>query len=351
MTTWIVVLVTLSICLFIVASPWLNQHVADEQDKVVVMNVSNQHLKRLDIVCCGFGDRVKELVQHASPYHTLVVNMGRCGPNITNIWNHFFPSMPTYEGQPNTCDVKPNPGVPSAGRWLAGLNESDEMIVKCKKEHYNHKYGRIMTQDYRRVIRDKNAEGLISELYSSLNPSMRQRMSEIIGMNETDVVTWHIRYGNMRTESDYKYDRDYARKNRNDVYGNQEALLLTLNRTLHEITRIARNPRKIVVVGDTPWVLQMVETLGFDGIVTTYKTQNYRRAGHPMVFNKMRYNNGGSRCDIKMLEGTLVDMMVLGYGRILFASNPSSFLILPAMKVIQDGGRFYMWSGKKFIEY
>lgn len=287
-------------------------------------HVERRPVHRLDVTCCGYGDRLKVIAKHIDSSHTLAINWGPCGDVTDNVWAYMFDNMPVYE------DVDCKDGSVTTSLNLLGSSLGGPAYYKCRHPNVIPRGPRISdTQNH--LIKQ-----LGTEMYKGMSDHIRTEVESL-----TAPVAWHVRYGNP-DQNGHNNDKDFARKRRGSVFGDD--LDEYIMKTIAEINRIAGTETKVFVSTDTKRVLDRIIELGSGRFYGRNNTL-YSKTGHFMTFPRLRTNNGGKACDIRWFEDPVKDMMTMGNAKILFSSNPSGFTLLPASRVMANGG-LYCVGGK-----
>lgn len=305
----------LSLIVFLGIITILLSGVDDKSDGVI----ERHPVHRLDVTCCGYGDRLKVIAKHMDSSHTLAINWGPCGDVTDNVWAHMFDNMPVYE------DVDCKDGAATTSLNLLGSSLGGPAYYKCRHPNVIPRGTRI-SDTHNHLIHK-----LGKEMYKGMSDHIRTEVEFL-----TAPVAWHVRYGNP-DQNGHNNDKDFARKRRGAVFGDD--LDAYIMKTISEINRIAGPETKVFVSTDTKRVLDRIIELGSGRFYGRNGTL-YSTTGHFMTFPRLRTNNGGKTCDIRWFEDPVKDMMTMGNARILFSSNPSGFTLLPASRVMANGGLY-----------
>ena len=72
-------------------------------DNNVIKQPIDFKVNRLDVICCGWGDRIRAILKHNVPGEKLLINMGPCSELTQNVFSYLFPGFYILESK--TCET------------------------------------------------------------------------------------------------------------------------------------------------------------------------------------------------------------------------------------------------------
>ena len=306
--------------------------------------VQTKLVKTVDVVCCGYGDRIRTILKMSSLNHTTAINMGPCSNITDNIFNYLFPEIPT------TYISKCNQNVNINGKYILtatkGINYN--ACIRSPNEgdgdinvYGNHK--KLLN-----TLKKEKNKRIINELYSNVRTDINEYANKFLS-SKYKIISWHIRFGNSRGK---KGDIDFIKKKRSNVFGDN--IDLYLNNTIPEIIKLAKlhtktENFKIAIFTDTQKLQEKI--LKYSSIFFGRNDVLYSKYGHFFTFNKLKLNNAGKLCNIKWFVDPVIDMIIMGKSDMLISSNPSGFTIMPIIKLLDRNKPICLNKNNKFLCY
>ena len=318
-------------------------------DPLIDTNVIKQPIdfkvNRLDVICCGWGDRIRAILKHTVPGEKLLINMGPCSGITQNVFSYLFPGFDILEVKTSkTCETivpfEPNANIlvssnssTGYGKCIGFKNDNSEINV-----FGNH------TKLFDILINKIN-QRVINELYNNVRPEIQKYADNFLNKH-AKVVSWHVRFGNNYGK---RGDVDFIRKGRGKLFGDN--IDLYLNKTVPKIINLAKRYTrttnfKIAVFTDTKMIHDKIikfsdRFIGRDDIL-------FAKSGHFFTYTKLKLNNAGSKCNIKWFTDPVTDMLIMGKSDMLISSNPSGFTIMPSIKLLERNKYICLFKNKKF---
>jgi hypothetical protein len=282
---------------------------------------------KAEIVCCGMGDRVRNMLQYVTSNHSRVYFDWRACADVNataNVFSTLY-SVPLNQSSWWLTELPPEglPTCPSAAPW-----ESAD------------KYD---ATDHPKLI-------AIQKAAYSLNRAIHPKLLAGINAYQTNcgwhsynaVVGLHIRTGNPNPANPYtpkemkhitgrpwglfktKIWTNYSAWHNHTIL-EFEGILPRIQRAVHQLG-IPRN-YAIFVATDTDVITRHIKETRRPNIFT--RSIPRHETAHAMVYPHLRHNNAGKSCKLHWFQDPAVDAYLLGQTEVLFESLPSSFNILP----------------------
>ena len=310
----------------------------------------SKRLVRLDIVCCGYGDRVKYAHKAMGRDRIIAIDMGPCGGE-SNVWSYIFDKMPQVSLN-DGCDVDTSGIGRLRGEYVVSMGssrrEKTSMFGKCSTidEVPKTKLDIFIPND------ESELQSLSCPFVAELVTSMQRGVSQFIEddiagfkrthrwSNNKPIFAWHLRYGNINA-STAGADANFANKNRaKDMHDNLDVYLKGY---LNVIANMAQDRGwgdnyKVFVATDTRMVAERVKQLG-DGKVFTRDDAFYSASGHPLTWGHLN-SHRGDKCDLTWFVDPVKDLLLLGSADVLLSSNPSGFVLYPAVATLLQRKEF-----------
>lgn len=292
-------------------------------------------IHRTKVMCCGYGDRIKIIESAYRKYENepIAIDMGTC--NGKSVWGTLFDKMDSVHI--SSCEEKHS--IKSNQKIYSVENPTDLKRDKCvgrmNRKNHNKKnpYEYLTTDSMRHVV---------ETMYHSVSDHIRGPVNRFKNKHfKKYMVGVHIRYGNPNEKTGKNSDRDFARKMRNKFILNDD-IDTYVQKQLQMIDQMVLamgkgiNSYGIYIASDTKRVIDIAKK--YSNKIISRPDTYFPESGHPLTYNKLRHNNGGSTtCNMTWFEDPLKDLLLLSETDIFISSSPSGFTLFPAVHMLNNG--------------
>lgn len=284
------------------------QYVPKQDKNENQTNWKDGKMRRVDIVCCGIGDRMKFIANAAildkENASRTAIHWGPCHNHSKNVFGEIFKT----DSNSQIVPFRPSEGAPPFPQLTPGMGkaEYDEVPAMLQRNLCNMLlYG--ITDNYMEEIK-------------KFKLAHQWETVPVIGL--------HVRTGNTFAK---KYDRESTQilSRKGGQFQQRKGLRESLRFYMDHVLGLAHrmgisNNFRVLVVGDSPAIFEALQNMS-DIPNWFHRKQAYHDTAHPLVYPNLRNNNGGKRCQLDWFAAPIIDLHLIASTAALVTSMYSGF--------------------------
>lgn len=305
----------------------------EQRDEITQNHKSTKIIRRLDIQCCGVGDRLvlmaaAAMINEGREDTSTAVHWGPCSNHSKNVFGEIFkPVQKIVPFQPLDGDP-PYPEIGQYGTMLEG-------IASKVKSSYDE-----LPSAVKHNLCDLLSHGFTSEYMLKVEAFKSNHQWE-----SSPVIGLHIRTGNSFDPTNkYSKEIEHIHGRVGGVLQKRLGLEGALQVYINHVVELAKEMGlsqnfRVFVVGDSPVIFEILQNITrVKQINWFHREQSYHPTAHPLVYANLRSNNAGDKCQLSWFSEPIIDLHLLASTAALVTSMSSGFYLL-AEKCLQMQNR------------